>query len=81
MNRSGFTLLGIILALAIITLIASGGFYFKGLQSPRSTIETGLDAEKKAKEVVEQINKQDLQKQNVINKLSDGSTSTTNVSK
>lgn len=70
MNRKGFGLIEIIIAIAVVALLAGGGFYIKNLQSQQSAVQTGLDAEKKAQQVMQQVNQQSQQEQNLLNQTS-----------
>ena len=76
-SRSGFLMLEILLVVAIIALIG-GGAYFRGIQNNDSQIEMGINADKKAKETIRQLNEQSLKQQNAIDRLKNSATSSLN---
>ena len=76
MQRGGFILLEILLVVAIIALIG-GGAYFKGTQNNDSQVEMGINADKKAEETIRQLNEQNLNQQNEIDKIKNRATTST----
>lgn len=69
MNRKGFGLIEIIIAVAVVALLAGGGVYIKNLQSQQSAAQIGLDAQNKAQQVAQQANQQSQREQNSLNQL------------
>lgn len=53
----GFGLIGILIVIAVIALASGGGLYWKEAQNQKNAIQVGLEAEKKARELVESLNK------------------------
>lgn len=49
--KGGFSLLGIIIAIAVIAFLAGGGLYFSKIGQQKSLLETGIEAKKKAEEL------------------------------
>ena len=62
-ERAGFGLIGIIIVIAVIALLGGGGWYVKEQVSRRSLLQTGLEAERKARELAEKITEQQSQLQ------------------
>lgn len=75
MNRNGFMLIEILLVIAFVALIGSG-LYFKSNENGESQVQTGLNAEKRAEDVVNQINEQSLNQKNALERLNNRATST-----
>ena len=78
---NAFVLLELVIVIAVLALIAGGGFYIKGQQGEPVTIQRGIDAESKAEEVVDQISKRGEKEQNAIQELNPKTASTTSISK
>ena len=57
-SKFGFGLISIVIVVAVIAIFAGGGLYFNEIQKNKSVIQIGLEAEKKAKELKEKIEKQ-----------------------
>ena len=53
----GFSLIGILIVIAVIALAGGGGLYWKETQNQKNAIQVGLEAEKKARELAESLNK------------------------
>ena len=53
----GFGLIGILIVIAVIALASGGGLYWKETQNQKNAIQVGLEAEKKAEELIESLNK------------------------
>ena len=73
MRRYGFVLLEIIIVIALIILLFGGGFYLKSLENRKNVIESGIQAEKKIREIQQQIqnqNRSSSSEENIINQLS-----------
>ena len=56
--RSGFGLLELLIVIAILALIMTGGFYIKNLQGQRSTLEIGTNALQQAEQLKQKLNQQ-----------------------
>lgn len=61
LKNNGFSLIGLIIALVIISFLVFGGFYYNNLKQKQSLIETGQDAKRQAEKlnkIVEERNKE-----------------------
>ncbi len=69
MRSGGFGLVEIMLVVAVVVLMAGGGLYFGNFQQRGTLVQTGLDAEKQAQQIVEQVNDRSAQEQRTLNQL------------
>jgi prepilin-type N-terminal cleavage/methylation domain-containing protein len=76
MNRKGFGLIELLIVIALVAVLAGGGFYVKNIQSQQSAVQTGLNAEKQAKQAVQQMNRQTQQEQGSLDRASAVATTT-----
>ena len=61
-TQKGFGLLGLLIVTAIIALLVfGGGFYTNSLKQKQSTIQRGLEAEKRAEQLKHQLEQQNAE--------------------
>lgn len=78
-SRYGFGMIEVLVSVVIVALLVGGGFYFNGTlwpsgpwsgrQNQKSTIQVGLNAEQKARDVAARATNQAKQQQNQIDQI------------
>lgn len=66
-QRAGFGLIEILVVVVVIALLVGGGWYTRRMRETKTTVETGLDAEKKAEEAKQAIEQQNQKVQDAVN--------------
>ncbi len=69
MSRSGFGLIETIIVITILSILVGGGLYLKNLDNQKTIIEQGIDAEKKAKELKNQLDERTQEEKNIYNQI------------
>lgn len=69
--NSGFSLLGVLIVTAVIVLLFFG-LYARNFEEAASVLETGMDVEKDAQEVVRKMNDQFRKQEDQINRFREG---------
>ena len=54
-HSSGFGLVGLLIVVAVVAVLGGGTFYWREIQHQRSIFQAGLEAEKRAMELKNQI--------------------------
>jgi prepilin-type N-terminal cleavage/methylation domain-containing protein len=69
MNRKGFALIEILIVVAVIALLAGGGWYVAHLKNEQAAVTNGRNAEQQAKQAVQQVNQLTQQEQNAMDQI------------
>ena len=80
MDRKGFGLIEILIAVVVIAILTGGGLYLKNIQNQQSIVQTGLNAEQQAQQAVQKMSQQSGQEQNSLNQLASSTASTSAIS-
>lgn len=70
MQKKGFGLIEVVIAIAVLAVLAGGGFYIRNIQNQESAVQTAFNAEKQAQQVVQQSDQQTKQEQNSLDQAS-----------